>query len=387
MNLSFKESLKINLDEQNEIKARKIDAYKDYVLEAIPGYVMFMELVNQIVTKLENDNVIGKTKVKSRIKSINSSMINTEEKVLDDIFGFEIITQNERDKEILMIVIYNLFDRKYARHKNHNKSNGYYAHHCTGTVKNKLDENDDLEKHILEAETYELKPEYRDMPHREQKKFRKDEIFCMKKRYPILRKEILDDKNIDNRLKENLEGIIKFAKQGLKDNPEATKALPIMEMQFKTTGVEQEARYGRAQHVKYKAVKEEELLRAYNNRKLVRGVDFPFAFIRNEAGNMEIEHSDETLVGMWPFLDNSILEYHNTHKYPMQNYDMYFAKIFPELESYIRKNTGKEPSLPAEGYNSIMAWGLLKNKILNNSFVLPEIDENLGKSVNGDGSF
>lgn len=386
MNTSFKESLKVNLNEQNEIKDKKIDAYKNFVLDAAPGYVMFMELVNQIVTKLENDNIIGKTKVKSRIKSINSSMTNTDEKVLDDIFGFEIITQNERDKEILMIIIYNLFDKKYARHKNHNKSNGYYAHHCTGTVKNRLDEKDDLEEHILEAETYELKPEHRDMPHKEQKKFRKDEIFCIKKRYPTLRSEILDDKNIDNKLKENLEKTIEFAKQRLKDNPVARRALPIMEMQFKTVDVEREAKYGKAQHMKYKAVKEAEILEAYNNRKLVRGVDYPFTFIRNEDGNMEIEHSDETLVSMWPFLDSSILEYHHTHKYPMQNYDMYFAKIFPELESYIRRNTINEPSLPVDGYNSIMAWGILKNKIINNSFVLPEIDENLAKSVNGDGS-
>lgn len=386
MNTSFLDDLKIVSNKQDETKARKIEAYKNFVLDATPGYIMFMELINQIVTKLENDNAIGKTKVKSRIKSINSSMINTDEKVLDDVFGFEIVTQNEKDKEILMVIIHNLFDEKYARHKNHNKSNGYYAHHCTGTVKNRLDEKEELENHILKAETQELKTEYRDMNHKEQKQYKKEEIFSKKPRYPILRNEILERNNIDKNLRDNLENTIEFAIKSLKDNPVARRALPIMEMQFKTADVEKEAKYGKAQHMKYKAVKEAEILEAYNNRKLVRGVDFPFIFIRNEDGNMEIEHSDETLVSMWPFLDSPILEYHKTHKYSMQNYDMYFAKIFPELESYIRKNTLKEPSLPADGYDSEMAWGILKNKIINNSFVLPEIHEDLVKSVNGDGS-
>lgn len=386
MNPSFKESLKIDLNEQNEIKAQKIDAYKSFVIEAVSGYIMFMELVNQMVTKLENENVIGKTKVKSRIKSINSSMTNTEEKILDDVFGFEIVTQNEKDKEILMVIIHNLFDEKYARHKNHNKSNGYYAHHCTGTVKNRLDEKEDLEKHILEAKTKELKREYRDMNHKEQKKYKKEEIFCKKPRYPILRNEILERNGIDKNLKENLEEIIEYAIQSLKNNPEAKSALPIMEMQFKTVEVEKEAKYGKAQHMKYKAVKEAEILEAYNKRKLVRGVDYPFTFVRNENGEMEIEHYNETLVTMWPFLSDAIEKYKKTHRFPMQNYDMYFVKIFPELEPYIIKNALKEPSLPVDGYTSEMVWGILKNKIINNSFVLPEIDENLVKSVNGDGS-
>lgn len=381
MNPSFKESLKINLNEQDETKAQKIDAYKDFVLEAVPGYVMFMELINQIVTKLENDNVIGKTKVRSRIKSINSSMINTDEKILDDVFGFEIVTQSERDKEILMLLIHNLFAQQHIRQKNHNKSNGYYAHHCTGTVKKKLDGNEleKLEKHILEAETNELKMEYRDLPHKEQKKFKKEEIFCKKHRYPILREEIAGKEKVDSKLRESFKWSIEFMEQSLNKNPEARRGIPIMEIQFKTAKVEQEAKYGKAQHVKYKKVNEDEILKAYYNRKLVRGVDFPFTFVRNKSGNMEIEQSDETLVSMWPFLDRAILEYHQTHMYPMKNYDMYFAKVFPELEAYVQQNSLREPNISADGYNSEMAWEILKNKIINNSFVLPEIDE---KNIN-----
>lgn len=373
MNPSFKESLKINLDEQDEIRSKKIDAYKNFVLEAAPGYVMFMELVNQIVTKLEKENVIGKTKVKSRIKAINSSMNNTDKKILDDIFGFEIITQNERDKEILMVIIHNLFDKQYARHKNHNKSNGYCAHHCTGSVKKKLNENDDLEKHILEANTWELKTEYRDMPHSEQKKFNRDKIFCQKPRYPVLRQEILEKNKIDDKLKEKIEEIIGFAKQALMSNPTAKSALPIMEMQFKTIEVEKESRYGRAQHIRYKKVKEAEIIKAYKNRRLIRGVDFPFTFIRNEDGNMEMEYSDETLINMWPFLENIIKQYHQDVDCVIANYDMYFAKVFPDLEPYVIKNLLKEPCIPAGQFSPEVVWNSLKNKIINNEFFLPQI--------------
>lgn len=377
MNTSFTKKLKIVSDKQDETKARKIDAYKSFVHEAIPGYIVFMEILNQVITRLEDEQLIGKTKLKSRIKAINSSITNTDEKVLDDIFGFEIVTQSERDKEILMLLIHNLFAQQHIRQKNHNKSNGYYAHHCTGTVKKNLDGNEleNLEKHILEAETSELKMEYRDLPHKEQKKFKKEEIFCKKPRYPILREEIVGKEKVDSKLRESFKWAIEFIEQSLNEQPETRKGIPIMEMQFKTEKVEQEAKYGKAQHVKYKKVNEDEIIKAYYNRKLVRGVDFPFAFVRNNAGNMEIEHSNETLVSMWPFLDSPISEYHQTHSGPVKNYDMYFAKVFPELEVYVQKNVSREPHISADGYNSEMAWGILKNKIINNSFILPETDE------------
>jgi hypothetical protein len=58
---------------------------------------------------------LGKTKLKSRIKAAESSLINSQKKELDDVFGFEIITQNERDKEILMLIIYNLLRKKFLQ--------------------------------------------------------------------------------------------------------------------------------------------------------------------------------------------------------------------------------------------------------------------------------
>lgn len=374
MDENFRENLKIVPNQPEDIKTMKIEAYKDFVYEAMPGYIAFLEAINHTITELELEGIIGKAKLKSRVKAINSALQNTEEKTLDDIFGFEIILENERDKEILMLIIHNLFVEKYVRQKNHNKSNGYFAHHCTGAVKNELDgtESLELQNHILEAETYELKTQFRDMPKKEQKNFSKVEIYCKKPRYPILRREILENGKINSKLQENFDWALGFIDQYLSEISTLRRNMPVFEMQFKTSDVEQEAKYGRAQHVKYKKVDEKEITSSYFARKLVRGVDFPFTFVRNNEGDLEIEHTNKTLISMWPFLSEAIEKYKQANDCPMANYDMYFAKVFPDLELYVKRNLAKEPCIPADKFSSEVAWNSLKNKILNNSFFLPD---------------
>lgn len=373
MSANFKENLKVIPSEQDEYRTEKIDAYRNYVSETVSGYIGFLEAINHTITELELGGIIGKVKLRTRLKAINSALKNTENKALDDIFGFEIIAQNERDKEILMLLIHNLFVEKYVRQKNHNKSNGYFAHHCTGAVKNRLDgtEISGLEKHILDAETNELKTEYRDMPKKEQMKFKRGEIFKKIPRYPILRHEILENGKIDENFQANIEWALDFIDEYLGD-PNLRKSMPIFEIQFKTTEVEQESKCGRAQHVKYKAVDEEEIRRKYLQRQLVRGVDFPFVFVRNEEGDLEIEHSSDSLINMWPFLKGAIEEYSQTHSCPVANYDMYFARIFPGLEPYVQKNLSKEPSIPIGDFSQENAWGILRSKIINGDFCLPD---------------
>lgn len=377
MNEDFRKNLKIVPDNLNEIKLKKIEAYKQFVSEAMPGYILFMEALNYVVNQWEMKGVIGKTKLKSRVKDINSALTNTEEKTLDDIFGFEIITQDERDKEMLMLVIHNIFVPEYMKQKNHNKSNGYFAHHCTGSIKKGLNGNEvsELKRHILESETDELKKEYRDMSIKEQKKNKKSEIFTKKPRYPILKREIIASNKVDSELQNNFRWAIEFITQYLESKPELKKCIPVMELQFKTKEVENEAKYGKAQHAKYKNVDENKIMQAYYDRRLVRGVDFPFTFIRNEKGGLEIEQANETLINVWPFIKDAVSKYNQINTTQIANYDMYFAKIFPGLERYVQKNATKEPSIPASIYNSEMAWGILKNKIINNSFTLPEVEK------------
>lgn len=384
MDENFKENLKFTPNQQEDMEMMKIEAYKEFVYEAMPGYIAFLEAINHTITELELEGIIGKAKLKSRVKAINSALQNTEEKTLDDIFGFEIVLENERDKEVLMLIMHNLFVEKYVRQKNHNKSNGYFAHHCTGAVKNELNGNETerLEQHILESETYELKPEYRDMPKKEQKKFKKDEIYCEKPRYPILRNEILEQGMINYKLQENFDWALGFIDQYLSEMSTLRKNMPVMEMQFKTIDVEREAKCGRAQHVKYKKVNEEQITQLYLDRKLVRGVDFPFTFVRNDNGDLEIEHSNKTLVSMWPFLHDTIEQYNKANNSKMATYDMYFAKVFPDLEPYVKRNSLKEPYIPVEQFSAEMAWNGLKNRIINNSFYLPDAKNIVKKNEN-----
>ena len=373
MSTNFRESLKVVLTPEEEKRKREIEAYKDFINEALPGYVRFMEVLNSVIAQLEAKGIIGKTKIRARLKAINSAINNTDEKILDDIFGFELIAQNERDKEILMVIIHNLFMKEYIRQKNHNKSNGYFAHHCVGSVKRDLDGREalNLQEHILEAQTNELKEEYRDMPIKEQRKFKRSDIFTKKVRYPTLRNEILQQGKIDEKVHEGIKRALDFANQYLNREPELRKRIPVLEAQFKTVAVEEEAKRGTAQHVKYKSVNEDDVKTKYIQRKLVRGVDFPFVFVRNGEGKLEIEQTDKTLIDMWPFLEDVIQRSSEIHKYPIMNYDMYFAKVFPSLEPFVRGNLKNEPSLLVDNFSQENIWDIIKSKILRNDFVLP----------------
>ena len=53
---------------------------------------------------------------------------------------------------------------------------------------------------------------------------------------------------------------------------------------------------------------------------------------------------------------------------------MYFAKVFPALEPYVKNNPSKEYRIPTDDSSIEMVWSILKNKIMNDSFVLPDSD-------------
>lgn len=374
MSINFREGLKSTPSEQDEHKSRNIDGYRSFIFETMPGYIAFLEALNHTITELEIQGIVGKVSLRSRVKALNSALINTDIKTLDDIFGFEIVAENERDKEILMVIIHNIFSEKTVRHKNHNKSNGYFAHHCTGAVRYEFVETD-IQDHILNAKTEELKPEYRDMPKKEQQKFSREEIFLKKPRYPTLRQEIIENEGISSKLQESLTELLWFIAAYLEEISELRKEMPVCEIQFQTQDVQYEAKHGRAQHKGYKKVDEEKIVQSYFEKKLVRGVNFPFVFIRNDEGDLEIEHTSKTLINMWPFIATAVEEYHQINSCPVANYDMYFAKVFPALEPYIKNNPSKEYRIPTGDSSLEMIWSILKNKIMNDSFVLPDSDK------------
>lgn len=370
--MDFRESLKYSVNEEKE---KELDAYRSLVAENMPRYILFMEGINQVVTDLEDKKVIGKTEIKSRVKAIRSSVENSSKKELDDIFGFNIITQNERDKEVLMLIIHNLLEERWVYEKEYDKSNGYKAHHCVGAVKRNItgEEIENLRNHILTAKTNKPKPEYRDNSTEAQKEFGSKEVFNKIYRYPILREEILRNGEVDDSTQQAFLDEILFLDSYLLPETETRQDMPVVEVQFKTNAVEQEATCGRAKHMNYKKIDPEQIKERYKNRELVRGVDFPFRFFRNmETREMKLESANETLICMWPFLEETIEEYKKTGITNLASYDMYMAKIFPDLQLYVKAISEEDPTIPIKNTDSNSVWQILKKQIMNNTLCLPE---------------
>lgn len=375
MSTDFRKDLRYEMDENKKQLSEELDAYRMHVSENIPGYILFMEALNELITGLEAKQIIGKTQIKSRVKAAKSAVKNSREKELDDIFGFNIITQNEKDKEILMLIIHNLFVRKYIQEKTYDKSNGYKAHHCIGAVKTKItgEEIKGLEDHILQSKTYKPKEEYRDSSSKKQRELGKKGVLEQVDRYPILRAEILQNGELSGNLQNAFADALLFLDTYLLPGTETRINMPVMEVQFKTSEVEKDATCGRAKHMNYKKINPEQISKDYMSRKLVRGIDFPFRFFRNmDNGRMELESTKETLISMWPFLEETIKEYEKTSTAPLASYDMYMTKIFPDLQPYVEEISKREPVIPIKNTDANSVWTTLKMKIINDSLSLPE---------------
>ncbi len=375
MSTDFRKDLRYEMDENKKQLSEELDAYRMHVSENMPGYILFMEALNELVTGLEAKKIIGKTQIKSRVKAAKSAVRNSREKELDDIFGFNIITQSERDKEILMLIIHNLFVRKYVQEKTYDKSNGYKAYHCVGAIKTKItgEEIEGLEEHILQSKTYKPKEVYRDLSSKEQMELGKKEVLEQVYRYPILRAEIGENGQLNESLQSIFADALLFLDAYLLPNTEARTNMPIMEVQFKTDAVEQVATCGRAKHMNYKKIDPEKVKEKYKRRELIRGIDFPFRFYRNlHTGMMELESTNRTLISMWPFLEETIAEYKKTDKTPLASYDMYMTKVFPDLQPYVERISEREPVIPIKNTNADSVWAILKNRIINDNLSLPK---------------
>lgn len=375
MSTDFRKDLRYEMDENKKQLSEELDAYRMHVSENMPGYILFMEALNELVTGLEAKKIIGKTQIKSRVKAAKSAVRNSREKELDDIFGFNIITQSERDKEILMLIIHNLFVRKYVQEKTYDKSNGYKAYHCVGAIKTKItgEEIEGLEEHILQSKTYKPKEVYRDLSSKEQMELGKKEVLEQVYRYPILRAEIGENGQLNESLQSIFADALLFLDAYLLPNTEARTNMPIMEVQFKTDAVEQVATCGRAKHMNYKKIDPEKVKEKYKRRELIRGIDFPFRFYRNlHTGMMELESTNRTLISMWPFLEETIAEYKKTDKTPLASYDMYMTKVFPDLQPYVERISEREPVILIKNTNADSVWAILKNRIINDNLSLPK---------------
>lgn len=352
----------------------ELDAYRKYVSECLPGFINFMELLNSAITTLEDDLVMSNIKFKARLKDGISSLKNTENKALDDIFGFELITPNERDKEILMLLMHKIFDEKLCyKAKNHDKSNGYKAHHCIGILKHEFtgDEFSDIEAYILNAKGKAIKKKYRDLTKQEQADIGKEELYEQIDLYPTLKKQILEEGGLDDGLSEELKDIMLSIGQHYENNKQIKKIVPPIEVQFKTAAVAEEAIYGTARHAIYKPMDTQTVIDKYNGRRLMRGMDFPFKFHR-EDGKMRLQSTNLTLVEMWPFLKDAIRNFRRRHPTQLASYDMYIATVFPELKPYVKELAKKEPCITVKNQDKDAIWRLLKLKVINQNFIIPD---------------
>ena len=390
----FKKGLRVGKETiygkpENEFNT-EIDTYRDYIREGLPGFIAFMETINTTLNTLEDNLIMSGVTFKARIKDAIGAVKNSDKKSLDDMFGMELVTPNEIDKEILMILIDKIYHQDFGyRENNYNKSNGYRAYHRIGSIKDDFGNEDfnNLEYYIMNKKTKKLKEEYKDMKtttlmgmSREQR----EEFYEDVPLYPYISEQIKKDGAIDPSVIEVLQTAMKQIKKCFSGFD--IKKVPITEIQFKTADVAYESVYGRASHANYKPVDESKIIRAYNLKKLMRGMHFPFKFQREDK-KMKLQQSNITLIEMYPFLRKTMLDFKKRHPTPLLSFDMHFATVFPELKPYVQelKKNKKEPSARVGNTNADSIWRILKLKALNPDFSIPEYVKQIKKRKEGQG--
>lgn len=178
------EDYKINVDNNVAEKVNKENIYTDFVSSQEQGFMRFINYINSVVDILKQKAKISPyVEIRARIKDTNSALKNFfKDKLLDDVFGVEIICANEKEIEIIKNELEKNF--KSTRSKKHNKSNGYKAEHESYSIKqNQEDKNleswelqkDDVPVVECQFKTIEveLNPE---ASHHDYKKVNKEEV-------------------------------------------------------------------------------------------------------------------------------------------------------------------------------------------------------------------
>jgi len=157
----LKKSQKIAKEELDQ--AELFELYNDYIYQQKKG---FLDLINYINQKIYELKIQGKmseyVKMKARIKSIKSAVVNHKKeraafekrismklgdsdidsnsikgKILDDVFGIEIVCATEEEIEIIKEEIENFMTKRKPT-KKHDKPNGYKAQHDSYYLKEEI---------------------------------------------------------------------------------------------------------------------------------------------------------------------------------------------------------------------------------------------------------
>ena len=137
------DNYKVDLNNKNIEIAERINqenTYIEFVRFQEQGFMRFINYINSIVDKLKQKALISPfIEIRARIKDTNSALVNfSKDKILDDVFGVEIICANENEIKIIKAELEKVF--LSTRSKKHNKSNGYKALHESYSIKNDIDD-------------------------------------------------------------------------------------------------------------------------------------------------------------------------------------------------------------------------------------------------------
>lgn len=144
------EDYKINVGNNVAEKVNKENLYNEFVSAQEQGFIRFINYINGVIYILKQKAKISPfIEIRARIKDTNSALNNFfNNKLLDDVFGVEIICANEKEIEIIKNELEKNF--KSTRSKKHNKSNGYKAEHESYSINNK--NNEDIEHWHLDRD-------------------------------------------------------------------------------------------------------------------------------------------------------------------------------------------------------------------------------------------
>ena len=333
----------------------RVAIYEKYYENQIQQFESYLDFINKIMCVLKHYRIVTeKTNFSARVKSIDSALENDQKKALNDIFGIGINAGISGESELL----YLLFSSSLTPTRNvvKNKENGYAAHHFSGFPKySNLSER---LKYILSTKfnAEEMYKQYLDsIPDSEKKKIKLDDEEEQKflKEQDNSNQEVVEEKqdkeeqeeqeeqeekqdikayfiqyyNDLNKYIEKKKIIIKGAR--LKELEKEIKAIeteyyktqklkgkdniyqPIIEVQFKTIAVYEEATNGTADHGDYKGLEIEEIQKAYDLKGHLPRSSLPAKMYKsnceeNEYGEpkpvVKITDPDEKAATMYPFL-------------------------------------------------------------------------------------
>lgn len=135
---------KYKVDEYNQEKTslmaeriKRENLYMEFVKSQEQGFFEFMDYVYTTVDNLKQKAKISPfIEIRARIKDIQSAFSNFEKnKMLDDIFGIEIICANEYEISVIKTELEKALRSPKSRSKFYNKPNGYKAWHESYSAK------------------------------------------------------------------------------------------------------------------------------------------------------------------------------------------------------------------------------------------------------------